>query len=167
MAHRPRRRSPRKALHQLAPEVAAPIVDAYADSLGMVFLCAAPVALVGFVVALFLKEVPLREMDATVAVDLGEGFGMPSTESAEQILETAIGRLMRSSPEIRLRTVAGLPGCDLDVARLWALLQIYRQSQVFGSARLTEISDRLRVPHEVLEPTFTALVADGLRPAHR
>ena len=50
-----------KALHQLSPEMAAPIVDAYADSLGKVFLCAAPVALVGFVVALFLKEVPLRE----------------------------------------------------------------------------------------------------------
>ena len=33
---------------------------AYADSLDLVFLCAAPVAVVGFVVALFLSEVPLR-----------------------------------------------------------------------------------------------------------
>ncbi|BBX37307.1 drug transporter [Mycolicibacterium mageritense DSM 44476 = CIP 104973] len=150
-----------KALHELPADVAAPIVDAYADSLGMVFMWAAPVALLGFVVALFLKEVPLREMDATAALDLGEGFGMPSTESAEKVLETAISRLMRNSPEIRLRTVAGGPGCELDVARLWALLQIYRQSQVFGTARLTEIGERLHVPHEVLEPTFAGLVADG------
>jgi EmrB/QacA subfamily drug resistance transporter len=148
-------------LHKLAPDVAAPIVNAYADSLGLVFLCAAPVALVGFIVAWTLKEVPLREMDAAVAIDLGEGFGMPGTESPDKVLEMAIGRLMRNSPEIRLRNIAGLPGCEPDVALLWALIQIYRQSQVFGSARLTDISDRLRVPREVIEPTFDRLVECG------
>jgi hypothetical protein len=150
-----------QVLHQLPHDVAAPIVNAYADSLGMVFLCAAPVALVGFIVALLLKEVPLREMDAVNAVDLGEGFGMPSTDSADKVLEIAIGRMMRQSPEIRLRNICERPGCDLDVARLWALIQIYRNNQVFGSARLTEIADRLRVPCEVLEPTFDRLVETG------
>ncbi|HET7740522.1 MAG TPA: MDR family MFS transporter, partial [Mycobacterium sp.] len=33
-----------KALHALPPEMAAPIVEAYANALGTVFLCAAPVA---------------------------------------------------------------------------------------------------------------------------
>ena len=150
-----------KVLHELPPEIAAPIVEAYADSLGLVFLCAAPVALLGFVVSLFLKEVPLQELDPTAAVDLGEGFGMPSTEPAEKVLETAISRIMRHSPEIRLRTVAGCPGCDLDVAGLWALLQIYRHSQVFGSATLTAIAERLRVPYEVFEPIFDRLVTGG------
>jgi EmrB/QacA subfamily drug resistance transporter len=149
-----------QALHQLPHGVAAPIVNAYADSLGLVFLCAAPVAFIGFVVAWLLKQVPLREME-TVAVDLGEGFGMPSTESPEKVLEIAIGRLMRQSPEIRLRTIAGQPGCELDVARLWALIQIYRNNQVFGSARLTDIADHLRVPCEILEPTFDRLVETG------
>jgi EmrB/QacA subfamily drug resistance transporter len=149
-----------QALHQLPHDVAAPIVNAYADSLGLVFLCVAPVAFIGFLVAWLLKEVPLREMEAA-AVDLGEGFGMPSTESPEKVLEIAIGRLMRQSPEIRLRNVAGRPGCELDVARLWALIQIYRNNQVFGSARLTEIAERLRVPCEVLEPTFDRLVETG------
>jgi MFS family permease len=150
-----------KALHELPPEVAAPIVNAYADALDLVFLCAAPVALIGLIVALFLKEVPLLEAEATMAADLGEGFGMPSSESADQVLETVVSRLMRSSPEIRLRNVAGGPGCELDVAGLWALLKIYRHGQVFGSARLTEIADRLVVPFEVLEPTFNRLVQDG------
>ena len=127
----------------------------------MVFLCAAPVALVGFIVALLLKEVPLREMDAVNAVDLGEGFGMPSTDSADKVLEMAIGRMMRHSPEIRLRNFAGQPGCDPDVALLWALIQIYRQSQVFGSARLTDIAERLRVSREVIEPTFDRLIGCG------
>uniref|UniRef100_A0A5Q5BKS7 Drug resistance transporter EmrB/QacA subfamily n=2 Tax=unclassified Mycobacterium TaxID=2642494 RepID=A0A5Q5BKS7_MYCSS len=150
-----------QALHRLAPDVAAPIVDAYADSLGLVFLCAAPIAAVGFLVALLLKEVPLREMETGAAVDLGEGFAMPGAESSEQMLESAVGRMLRHSPDIRLRSVAGRPGCELDVARLWALLQIYRHNQVFGSARLSEIADRLRIPCEVVEPVFDDLVAGG------
>ncbi len=148
-------------LHRLPAQAAAPIVEAYADSLGMVFLCAAPVALLGFIVALTLKQVPLREMDAGATLDMGEGFGMPGTDTPEQMLETAVGRLVRQSPEIRLRSIAGLHGCESDVALLWALIQIYRQSQVFGSARLTEIAERLRLPVEVLEPTFGRLVDCG------
>ncbi len=157
----PRAAESPQALHALSPEMAAPIVDAYADSLGTVFLCAVPVAVVGFVVSLFLKEMPLREMDAVSATDLGEGFGMPSTESPEKILEVAIGRLMRNTPEIRLRSIAGQAGCESDIALLWALIQIYRQSQVFGSARLTAIAERLRVPSEVIETTFGRLVDRG------
>ncbi|HET6731480.1 MDR family MFS transporter [Mycobacterium sp.] len=149
-----------QALHQLPADVAIPIVNAYADSLGLVFLCAAPVAFVGFVVAWTLKEIPLREME-TVAVDLGDGFAMPSTESPEKMLEIAIGRMLRQSPEIRLRNICEKPDCNLDIARLWALIQIYRHNQVFGSARLTEIADRLRVPCEVIEPTFDRLVESG------
>ena len=163
----PRAAQSPQALHALSPEMAAPIVDAYADSLGKVFLCAVPVAIIGFVVSLFLREVPLREMDAMSATDLGEGFGMPSTESPEKILEVAIGRLMRNTPEIRLRSIAGQAGCEPDVALLWALIQIYRQSQVFGSARLTDIAERLRVPREVIESTFDRLGRTRLRAAHR
>ena len=158
----PRAAQSPQALHALSPQMAAPIIDAYADSLGKVFLCAVPVAVVGFVVSLFLKEVRLREMETASATDMGEGFGMPSTESPDKILELAVGRLFRDSPEIRLRSLAQQPGCELTVAQMWALLQIYRQNQVFGSATLTDISERLRVPFEIIEPTLDALVRDGL-----
>ncbi|MFA7510558.1 MAG: MFS transporter, partial [Mycolicibacterium vanbaalenii] len=150
-----------QVLHRLPDAVAAPIVEAYSDSLGLVFLYAAPVALLGFLVALTLKQVPLQEFEASAALDMGEGFGMPSTDTPEKMLETAVGRLVRQSPEIRLRSIAGTRGCESDVALLWALIQIYRQSQVFGSARLTEMAERLRVPPEVLEPTFDRLVECG------
>ena len=158
----PRAAESPQALHALSPEMAAPIIDAYADSLGKVFLCAVPVAVVGFVASLFLKEIRLREMETASATDMGEAFGMPSTESPDKILEVAVGRLFRDSPEIRLRSLAQQPGCELAVAQMWALLQIYRQNQVFGSATLTDISERLRVPFEIIEPTFDALVHDGL-----
>ena len=63
---------------------------------------------------------------------------------------------------MRLRSLACRPGCDLDVASLWALIQTYRQNQVFGSATLTDIAERLRVPYEVIEPAFDRVIADGL-----
>ena len=75
-----------EALHRLPHEVAAPIVGAYAASLTQVFLWAVPVALVGFVLALFLREVPLRDIGNNAA-DLGDGFAMPTTQTPEDMLE--------------------------------------------------------------------------------
>lgn len=148
------------ALHRQPAAVAAPIVHAYSDSLSQVFLCAAPVAAVGFVLALFLREVPLRDIHNS-AVDLGDGFGMPSTDTPEQLLENAIARMLRGEPGVRLRSIAMRPDCRLDVAALWALLRVNRYTQFFGSARLTDIGDNLQIPFEVLEPTFNRLVAAG------
>jgi MFS family permease len=149
-----------KALHALPHSVAAPVVDAYAQSLDLVFLCAAPVAVAGFVLALLLKEVPLRDAEAA-GFDLGDGFAMPNSESPEKLLESAIGRMMRHSPAVRLRALCDRVGCELDVAATWALLQIYRHAQVFGAARLSDIAERRRIPQEVLEPTFDRLVDSG------
>ncbi|MDT5224841.1 MAG: hypothetical protein QOG19_2248, partial [Mycobacterium sp.] len=148
------------ALHRQPPAVAAPIVHAYAESLSQVFLCAAPVAAVGFVLALFLKEVPLRDIHNS-AVDLGDGFGMPTTDTPDRLLENAIARLLRGEPGVRLRSIAMRPDCRLDVAGLWAVLRVNRYDQFFGTARLTDMGENLQLPFEVLEPTFTRLVAAG------
>jgi EmrB/QacA subfamily drug resistance transporter len=149
-----------EALHRQPHNVAAPVVTAYADSLTQVFFWAAPVALVGFVVALFLREVPLRDIHNS-AVDIGDGFGMPTTDTPERLLENAIARLLRGDPGVRLRSIAMRPDCRLDVAGLWAVMRIYRYAQMYGTARLTDIGDNLRLPFEVLEPTFSRLMATG------
>ncbi|MFZ0903583.1 MAG: MFS transporter, partial [Mycobacterium sp.] len=150
-----------EALHRLPRAMAAPIVGAYAASLTQVFLWAVPVALVGFVLALFLREVPLREIGKNAA-DIGDGFAMPTTQSPEEMLETAIGRMARGAPPgMRLRSIAMRPDCQLDVAELWALLRINRNQQAFGMARVTDIGDQLGIPYEVLEPTFDRLVRRG------
>lgn len=153
--------SPR-VLHGLPHEVAAPIIDAYADSLTRVFLFAAPFAVVGFVLALFLKQVPLRDTAASGSTDMGEGFGMPTTESPEKLLEVAIGRLLQRSHGIDLEALAQSPRSRLDTAQLWALIQIYRHAAAAGAANLYEIADERRVPRQILEPTFDRLVASGL-----
>jgi EmrB/QacA subfamily drug resistance transporter len=149
-----------EALHRLPRAVAAPIVSAYAASLTQVFLWAVPVALVGFALALFLREVPLRDI-GTNATDLGDGFAMPTTQTSEDMLETAIGRLMRVEPGMRLRSIAMRPDCRLDVAELWALLRINRHQRALGIARITDIGEQFGIPYEVLEPTFDRLVRGG------
>ena len=149
-----------EALHRLPHAMAAPIVDAYATSLTQMFLWAVPVALVGLVLALFLPEVPLREI-GNAAADLGDGFAMPTAQSPEEMLETAIGRLLRGEPGVRLRSIAMRPDCQLDVAELWALLRINRYQRAFDIARITDIGDQLGIPYEVLEPTFDRLVRRG------
>ena len=77
------------------PTQIAPIVDAYAHALHVVFLAAVPVAAVAFVLALFLKEVPLRGTARAAAADLGEGFGMPEGARRAGQLQIAIARLFR------------------------------------------------------------------------
>ncbi|OBH84817.1 MDR family MFS transporter [Mycobacterium sp. E2989] len=149
-----------EALHRLPRQEAAPIVAAYAESLTHVFFWAVPVALAGFVLALFLREIPLREMhDSTI--DLGDAFGMPNTETPDQMLEGAVERMLRGVPGMRLRSIAMRPDCRLDVAGLWGVLRINRYGQMYGTARLTDIADYLRIPFEVLEPTFARLIATG------
>jgi EmrB/QacA subfamily drug resistance transporter len=149
-----------EALHRLPHAAAAPIVGAYASSLTQVFLWAVPVALVGFILAMFLREVPLRDV-GSYAADIGEGFAMPTTQSPEEMLETEVGRLLRGEPGMRLRSIAMRPDCPLDVAELWGLLQIHRRRRIFGVARLTDIGDQLGIPYEVLEPTFDRLIRGG------
>ncbi|HEY0228139.1 MAG TPA: MDR family MFS transporter [Mycobacterium sp.] len=149
-----------EALHRQPHDVAAPIVAAYSQSLSEVFLWAAPVALLGFVLALFLREVPLRNIHNS-AVDLGDAFGMPTTDTPERLLENTIARMLRGDPGVRLRSIAMRPDCRLDVAGLWGVMRIYRFGQMYGTARLTDIGDSIRIPFEVLEPTFARLVATG------
>jgi len=150
-----------EALRHLPYDMAGPIVAAYAASLTQVFLWAVPVAVAGFVLALLLKEVPLRDI-GNRAADIGDGFAMPTTQTPDEMLETAIGRLLRrGAPGMRLRSIAMRPDCRLDVAELWALLQINRYTRVFGTARLTDIGDQLGVPYEVFEPVFDRLVRTG------
>ncbi|MBW0013011.1 MDR family MFS transporter [Mycobacterium sp.] len=149
-----------EALHRLPHNVAAPIVAAYADSLTRVFLWAVPVAMVGFGLALFLREVPLRGIGNNRG-DIGEAFAVPTSRSPDEMLEVAIGRLLQGAPGMRLRSIAMRPDCRLDVAQLWALLQIHRNAQVFGQARLSKIGDQFGLPYEVLQPTFDRLVYDG------
>ncbi|BBX96536.1 MDR family MFS transporter [Mycobacterium lacus] len=148
------------ALHRLPADVAAPFVRAYAESLTQVFFWAAVVALVGFIVALFLRDAPIGQIHNS-AGHLGDGFGMPCGGSRDAVLEAAIWRMLHNTPDERLRSIAAQSGCVLDAAELWGVLRINQYEQLFGTARLSDIAKHLHVPIEVLKPTFDRLADNG------
>ncbi|MHB1837484.1 MAG: MDR family MFS transporter [Solirubrobacteraceae bacterium] len=147
-----------RALHALPLPRIQPIVHAYAQSLQHVFLWAVPVAGIGFLLALALREVPLRgTARASAAGNLGDGFGMATEQSSEQRLELAIAAILRargreSAPEIIQRS-----GTTLQTASAWGVIQVMRFARARGAAELEQIARHYRLPAAVLEPTFERL----------
>ncbi|MFM9496908.1 MDR family MFS transporter [Streptomyces galilaeus] len=155
-----------EALHQLPPDTAAPLVGAYADTIQTVFLWTVPVAALGFVVALFLKQVPLRDSARRTSTDLGEGFGSPHDANAQRVLETAVAKIIgRADADITRRIVAE-SDTRLDVAGAWAVMQVELFDRLVGHASLGLIAARRHMPPEVLLPVFDRMVDEGFLSRH-
>jgi len=131
-------------------------VNAYAHAIHVVFLAAVPVACVAFVMALFLKEVPLRETARAGAADVGEGFGMPETADSANSLQVAISRVFQRKGREVIPIIWKESQTTLGVADGWCVGQVHLRARVLGSANLETISRRVRVPAAVLEPAFQA-----------
>jgi EmrB/QacA subfamily drug resistance transporter len=145
-------------LHALPTAARDPIVAAYADALQTVFLWTIPVALLGFVVALFLKQVRLRDSARLSSTDMGEGFGSPAGADSQTRLEAAVCRILRETESDTLRRIVADSGTRLDVAGAWAVIQVDVANRRFGRADLETIAARRRVPPEVLAPVFDRMV---------
>ncbi len=103
-------------MHALPPAQIAPIVHAYAESLDKVFLWSVPVDILGFLLALTLKEVPLRGSARASAADLGDGFGMPTQASSERCLERAISAIITSRGREHAPRILESSGTELSIA---------------------------------------------------
>ncbi|OKH97743.1 MFS transporter [Streptomyces sp. CB02923] len=150
-----------QALHRLPAAQARPMIDAYADTVNHVFQWVVPVALAGFVVAWFLKEVPLRDSARAAAGDLGEGFAAPDSTDSDQQLERAVARVMRKAEGPVSLEVLAASGSPLTPGQAWALGQIHWRTRIHGETSLTAIAQAHRMPDEVLEPIFTRAVSAG------
>ncbi|MBV2154974.1 MDR family MFS transporter [Kitasatospora sp. SUK 42] len=150
-----------QGLHALPAAQAAPIVQAYSDSLHTVYLWTIPVALLGFVVALFLKEVPLRDTTRAGSTDMGEGFAQPTTSDSDPHLEYAVCQLVRGVDLDTVRTIVSGADTRVDLAGAWALTEVARHTKAVGHASLDLIAARKRLPPEVLEPVFDRMTAEG------
>ncbi|WP_030243131.1 MDR family MFS transporter [Streptomyces sp. NRRL S-350] len=152
--------SPR-GLHQLPADQAAPIVQSYSDALHTVYLWTIPVALVGFVVSLFLKQVQLRDTARAGSTDMGEGFAQPTTGDSDPHLEYAVCTIVRGVDLGTVRTIVSGADTRLDLAGAWALMEVAGHTKAVGHASLDLIAARKRVPPEVLEPVFDRMAAEG------
>jgi EmrB/QacA subfamily drug resistance transporter len=149
-------------LHALPAAAKAPIVAAYADALQTVFLWTVPVALLGFVVSLFLKQVRLRDSARLGSTDMGEGFASPTGSDSRCVLEVAVAKILRGTEVDTMRRIVAESGTRLDVAGAWAVIQVELAMRTLGRADLEQIAARRRIPPEVLAPVFDRMVVEGL-----
>ncbi|KUL23803.1 MDR family MFS transporter [Actinoplanes awajinensis] len=151
------------ALHKLSTVQAAPIIQAYADTIGYVFRWVVPVAVLGFVIAWFLKELPLRDGARSHATDVGEGFSAPAAADRVAQLERAISDTMRKAGHDRtvLEEILADSGGRLNPSQAWAMGQAHLHTRARGRADLDTIARTNRMPAEVLQPAFTDLCQAG------
>ncbi|MCT9078317.1 MDR family MFS transporter [Streptomyces fulvoviolaceus] len=150
-----------EGLHKLPSAVASPIIDAYADTIQTVFLWTVPVAAVGFVVALFLKQVQLRDSARAGSTDMGDGFGQPSGADSQRVLETSVGKIIGSTDLDTAHRIVEGSETRLDIAGAWAVMQVELHTRMVGHASLGLIAARRHLPPEVLFPVFDRMVEEG------
>lgn len=135
-----------RGISQLPPAVRPEALHAYASSITDVFLYAAPVALVGFVLAWFLKEDKLRgsvtapDVTETLASNPVQRSSYDEVCRALSVLGTREGRR-----EI-YKTITAKAGYDLQPAASWLLLRIKRD----GWAEPGVLAERSSVPLPVI-----------------
>ncbi|MFE1112777.1 MDR family MFS transporter [Streptomyces rochei] len=155
-----------EGVHRLPPEASAPIVGAYADTIQTVFLWTVPVAALGLLVALFLKQVQLRDSARLGSTDMGEGFASPHDADSRRALEASVGKIIGSTELDTARRIIADSDTRLDVAGAWAVMQVELFTRLVGHASLGLIAARRRLPPEVLLPVFDRMVEEGFLTRH-
>jgi EmrB/QacA subfamily drug resistance transporter len=160
------------ALHRLPGSVQHDILHAYSLALHPVFLTSVPIAVVAFILAWFLKEVPLRTSagaataqgetvrNAAAAADLGEGLGAAPTQrtscdEAERVLTRLSAVDLRRFGYAKLARSAGI---ELSGGSCWILAKLARQ----GATPREKLAEQAGVTVEQGHRASQALVDRGL-----
>ncbi|HEX6521375.1 MAG TPA: MDR family MFS transporter [Streptosporangiaceae bacterium] len=158
------------ALKGLPAVIHTAVIHAYTLALQPVFRTAVPLAVVAFVLAWFLREVPLR--GAAGAAGLGEGLGATAPErSSVDEVERALSKL--AGADIRRRgyeRLASLAGLDLPAGSCWVLTRLAKHGSVAGpgsvpasgSVAASALAAEAGVSVEHGKPYVDRLVADGM-----
>ncbi len=141
----------------------AAVVAAYADTLQHVFASAIPVALVAFVVALFLKQVPMRGLTRPGAADIGPAFAIPDQRTAQEQLEGQVVRILRTRlPEAADRLLR-TSKAGLDGVQVWTLRQVaIQQIHAHAPADPYAVAAAHRVPMALIRPAIDDCIGAGL-----
>ncbi len=147
----------------LAPAARAAYTHAFAASLGTVFLIAAAIGALGFVLTLLLPEHPLRRTVAATAAETGEevagAFGRP--ESAESDVELRRSLAIFADRDVQRAHIGQIverAGLSLSPGAAWLLVQIEREP----SLDLARLAGRYRVPIDRLSASEIELMNSGL-----
>ena len=145
---------------KLPPQARGPVVSAYAESLQHVFLFAVPVAVVAFVLALFLPQVAMRGV--VKADGVGDGFAVPEGSDNEHQLTNVVGQILRRDNQSSLAGIVASSGSQLDMAAAWGVMGVFIHQKAFGGAlRECDVEARVGVPAGVLTPFYREIAAAG------
>ncbi|MGK4583573.1 DHA2 family efflux MFS transporter permease subunit [Kitasatospora sp. HPMI-4] len=151
----------------LPAPVRAAVHHAYAESITRVFLYAVPVAVVAFLLSLFIREQKLRT--TVTAPDLGECIGVnPVERSSLDEISRALSVLgSRNARRDLFRRITEEAGLDLKPASSWLILAMHQQGQIEPA----ELAERRIVPIDVIEEAAREVESRGLavrngRPMH-
>ncbi|TCO44685.1 MDR family MFS transporter [Actinocrispum wychmicini] len=153
-----------QGVHALPAAARAPVIQAYVDTLHTMFLVAAPVGLLAFVVALFLKQVPLRDTARVVAKGnsgVGESFAVPASSDSEVELEKLVSLVVSKQDHDPRPEMLARSGVPLSFAQAWMLVMVFKHSVDDGDATLHEIATQTKVPAGIFEPVARQLVDSG------
>jgi EmrB/QacA subfamily drug resistance transporter len=153
-----------QAMQHLPPGARAAYAQAFTASLDIVFLVATVVCAVGFVLAWFLPERPLR---ATVAAsareagnEAGEAFGRPSDEDAvaAHLYATLSSLADRDVQRAHIEQIVARAGESLSALAAWLLVRIEREP----AAPPFEIARGQGIPSERAQAALEELRRRGL-----
>jgi hypothetical protein len=147
-------------VRKLPATARTPVVAAYAASLQHVFLFAVPIAVVAFVLALFLPQVPMRGVARVSGV--GDGFAIPEGSDNENQLANVVGQVLRRDNRSSLAAILADAGTTLDLATVWGLMGVFVREHAFGRpVREADVETTVGVPPGVLRPFYREIVTAG------
>jgi EmrB/QacA subfamily drug resistance transporter len=149
------------AVRGLPPDLHREYIGAVMAALRPVFMAAAGISALGFLLTFLLREIPLREGAPAEGIGegLGESFAMPrdatSLEELERIVNAVVAR------ENRWRVYADLARratIDLPAPELWMLARLGEREPM----TMASLSAELKIPQEELKGPIDALGKRGI-----
>ncbi|SHL07120.1 MDR family MFS transporter [Actinacidiphila paucisporea] len=146
-----------KAIAGLPAVIKTPVLHAYSQAITTVFLWAVPVAAVGFVTALLLREQPLR--GSVTVPDASETVGVNPVErsSLDEIARCLSLLGSRDARRDLYTRITRLAGVDVQPATSWLLLRLAHD----GRADPVELARRTTVPADVIESAAVEAESGG------
>ncbi|MFL6109818.1 MAG: MFS transporter [Catenulispora sp.] len=145
-----------KLIKQYPKDVTQPFLHVYSHALHYVFVYAIPLCALAFLLALFLREVPLRT--TTRGTGAAEAATGPTQRSSIDELERALTRLSsRQNVKDRYSQTIAKSGIDITVPEAYGLFRLVQ----YGPTRVEDIPGRLGLSMAEIRPHLDTLVATG------
>ncbi len=141
----------------LPPAIRDPYVAAWAAALRPIFLIAAGIAALGFVLTWFLDELPLRETVADQGI--GDSFATPRDATSLAELETRLSTLARKqNRHMVYEHLCTQAGIELGAPAAWLLIRLAEEE----AHTTAELATRLKLEPAAVERMLADLRAQGL-----